>query len=82
VGRPFGKLRPRFLWGKSVEGSCVCLVSVLVSTYAVTGHGRASLVTALVTTVVEALPLRNADNIAIPLAAGFTVICMSALLTA
>lgn len=82
VGRPFGKLRPRFLWGKSVEGSCVCLVSVLVSTYAVTGHGRASLVTALVTTVVEALPLRNADNIAIPLAAGFTVIFMSALLTA
>ena len=76
VGRPFGRLRPPFLFGKSVEGSLVCFISVAASAYLATGHLAASLVTALVTTVVEALPLRNWDNIAIPLAAGFTLLAV------
>jgi dolichol kinase len=74
IGRPFGKIRPWFLLGKSVEGSTVCFIAVFASTYAVTGHIRVSLITAFVTMIVEALPLRNADNIIIPLAAGFSVV--------
>jgi dolichol kinase len=77
IGRPFGKLRPKFLLGKSVEGSAVCFIAVFVSTYAVTGQTRVSLFTAFVTMIVEALPLRNADNIIIPLAAGFSVVLFS-----
>jgi dolichol kinase len=73
IGRPFGRLRPKCLFGKSIEGSAVCFIAVFASTYAVTGRPRTSLITAFVTMLVEALPLRNADNIIIPLAAGFTV---------
>jgi dolichol kinase len=74
IGRPFGRFRPVFLRGKSVEGSAVCFVTVLISTWAVTRRLPVSLVTALVTMIVEALPLRNVDNIVIPLAAGFSVV--------
>jgi dolichol kinase len=73
IGRPFGRFRPAFLFGKSVEGSVVCWIAVFTSTCAVTGQVRASLITALATMLVEALPLRNIDNIIIPLTAGFTV---------
>jgi dolichol kinase len=79
VGRSFGKLRPKLLRGKSVEGSMVCFITVFMSTWAVTRRVPVSLVTALVTTVVEALPLRNVDNIAIPLAAGFSVVLFEAV---
>jgi dolichol kinase len=79
VGRPFGRLRPKFLRGKSVEGSAVCFITVFVSTWAVTRSVLVSLGTALVTMVVEALPLRNADNIVIPLAAGFSVMLFEAV---
>jgi dolichol kinase len=79
VGRPFGRLRPAFLLGKSVEGSVVCFVAVFVSTYAVTRQTGTSLATALASTIAEALPLRNIDNIIIPLTAGFTVmLCYTA----
>jgi dolichol kinase len=78
IGRPFGRLRPAFLLGKSVEGSIVCFIAVFISTCAVTGQTRVSLATALVTMFVEALPLRNIDNIVIPLTAGFTVMLFSA----
>jgi dolichol kinase len=81
VGRPFGRLRPKCLRGKSVEGSAVCFITVFISTWACTRRVSVSLGTALVTTIVEALPLRNADNIAIPLAAGFSVVLMNWLLT-
>jgi dolichol kinase len=73
IGRPFGKLRPAFLLGKSIEGSIVCFIAVFISTLAVTGQSRVSLITATATMLVEALPLRNIDNIVIPLTAGFTV---------
>ena len=78
VGRPFGRWRPRFLRGKSVEGSAVCFITVFTSTWAVTRRVPVALGTALVTMVAEALPLRNADNIVIPLAAGFSVILFEA----
>ncbi|MDR0638697.1 MAG: phosphatidate cytidylyltransferase [Spirochaetaceae bacterium] len=79
VGRPFGKLRPKFLRGKSVEGSVICFITVFISTWAVTRRILISLGTALVTMVVEALPLRNVDNIVIPLAAGFSVVLFEAV---
>jgi dolichol kinase len=79
VGRPFGKWRPKFLRGKSVEGSAVCFVTVFISTWAVTRRVSVSLGTALITMVAEALPLRNADNIVIPLAAGFSVVLFEAV---
>jgi dolichol kinase len=74
IGRPLGRVRPALLCGKSVEGSAVCFLAVLISAYAVTRRLDISLATAFVTMIVEALPLRDADNIVIPLAAGLTAL--------
>jgi dolichol kinase len=72
VGRIFGRIRPSFLFGKSAEGSLSCFFCVLLSSWYVCRDIRASLATAFVATVCEALPLGDFDNIVIPLAAGFT----------
>ncbi|MDR0388820.1 MAG: phosphatidate cytidylyltransferase [Spirochaetaceae bacterium] len=73
AGRLLGRLRPSFLFGKSVEGSCVCFAAVLISVYLVTGNIRPALAGAAAATLVEALPLRDYDNLAIPLVTGLAV---------
>lgn len=71
VGRLFGKTRPAFLQGKSVEGSLSCFVAVFVTTWIFSkGHLPLSVIIAIVVTVVEALPLKSFDNIAIPIIVG------------
>ncbi|MDR1210677.1 MAG: phosphatidate cytidylyltransferase [Spirochaetaceae bacterium] len=73
AGRLWGRFRPPFLFGKSVEGSCVCFAAVLVSTGLVTGDIRPALIGALAAMLVEALPLGDYDNLAIPLITGLAV---------
>jgi dolichol kinase len=69
VGRLAGRVRPAFLSGKSIEGSAACFFAVFLSAWLVSRSPRASLVTALAAAIVEALPLKDWDNIAIPLIA-------------
>jgi dolichol kinase len=71
IGKVFGAIRPRFMMGKSIEGSTACFIGVLLSAYLVSHNFRLSLITALAATLTEALPLEDYDNIALPLAAGF-----------
>jgi len=73
IGKFFGKWRPSFLCGKSVEGSLACLTVVFISAYAVCGNAKIAFIAALVTTVVEAMPLEDFDNIAIPVTVGLAV---------
>jgi len=73
VGRFFGKTRPAFLRGKSVEGSAACFVAVFASAYGVTRDARVAFFAAVVATLTEALPLEDYDNIALPLVVGFVV---------
>ncbi|GHT50942.1 phosphatidate cytidylyltransferase [Spirochaetia bacterium] len=73
VGRIFGQLRPAFLCGKSIEGSVACFIAVFIAAYKVSKNPLISSVAALAATIVEALPLEDYDNIAIPLAVGMTV---------
>ena len=73
VGKFFGKWRPAFLLGKSVEGSIACFVSVFVSAYFVCGNMNIALVAAFTAMVVEAMPLGDYDNLAIPVTVGFAV---------
>jgi dolichol kinase len=73
VGKFFGKWRPAFLSGKSVEGSLACFAAVLISAYAVCGNIHIACVAAFMATVVEALPLEDYDNIAIPMTVGLAV---------
>ncbi|MDR1219812.1 MAG: phosphatidate cytidylyltransferase [Treponema sp.] len=70
AGRLFGRLRPRFLFGKSVEGSVVCFAAVFFAAFLASRSMWASLSAAATATIVEALPLKDWDNLAIPLATG------------
>jgi dolichol kinase len=73
VGKLFGSIRPRFLMGKSIEGSTACFIAVLLSAYLAVRDFPLALAAALTATVAEALPLDDYDNIALPLAVGFVV---------
>jgi dolichol kinase len=72
AGKCFGRLRPAFLRGKSVEGSLACFAAVFLCSWPASGSLSAALVVAAAATVTEALPLKDWDNIVIPLVAGFT----------
>ena len=73
VGRFFGKARPSFLFGKSIEGSIACFAVVFVSAYMVCGNMYIALVAAFTAMVTEALPLEDYDNLAIPITVGMAV---------
>jgi len=73
IGKLFGKYRPAFLFGKSIEGSLACFFAVFFSTYLVSRSGAVSLIAAFTATAVEALPLEDYDNVALPLVVGAIV---------
>ena len=72
-GKFFGKIRPSFLFGKSVEGSAACFAIVLFASYAVSGSIHVALTAAFVTMIAEALPLNDYDNLVIPVTVGMAV---------
>ncbi|MCX7027862.1 MAG: SEC59/DGK1/VTE5 family protein [Spirochaetes bacterium] len=72
VGKAFGQLKLPFTKGKSLAGSITCFLVSFLSTFAVSGLALPSLVVAAVSTLVEAAPTKDWDNIVLPLAAGLT----------
>jgi dolichol kinase len=73
VGKLFGRIRPAFLLGKSIEGSLACFLATAVSVYLVSHNYAAALIAALVATAVEALPLEDYDNLLLPVTVGIVV---------
>jgi dolichol kinase len=73
VGRFFGRLRPAFLCGKSVEGSLACFTAVFIAAGRVTPDFRIAFAAACTASAVEALPLEDYDNIALPVTVGLAV---------
>ena len=67
VGRVFGKKKCIFRC-KTCMGSLTCFVSTLVAVLIFTRLFIFSILIAFITTIVELLPLKDLDNIAIPLA--------------
>lgn len=67
IGRLWGRIRPRFLMGKSLEGFVACFVSTCFVFHLMGLSWPASLALAFVASCVEILPLGNFDNIFIPL---------------
>ncbi|MDR1277240.1 MAG: phosphatidate cytidylyltransferase [Treponema sp.] len=77
VGKFFGRLRPAFLRGKSIEGSLACFTVVFIAAWQVSGSFRISLIAALTAMSVEALPLEDYDNLALPVTVGLAVQLLS-----
>jgi dolichol kinase len=73
IGKLFGRLRPVFLGDKSMEGSLACFMAIFVAAYGVFPSYRTAFLAALTGTLVEALPLGDYDNIALPVTVGFIV---------
>jgi dolichol kinase len=73
IGKLFGRIRPAFLFGKSVEGSTACFAATFFSAWLVSQNSVAALAAAFTATAVEALPLEDYDNIALPLVVGVVV---------
>jgi dolichol kinase len=68
AGKFFGRVP--FLFEKSLEGSLACFLGTLISAALVSREWRTALIIAAVTTAAELIPVRDWDNIIIPLAAG------------
>jgi len=73
AGRFFGRHKPAFLFGKSIEGSLVCFAVVFLTSFLVLADLRIALLTALAAMLAESLPLEDYDNIVLPLAVGLVV---------
>ena len=73
IGRIYGRVRPYFLLGKSIEGSLACFGVVFTASfmlahyYQLAGSLVLALGIALTATMVEVLPLKTYDNLAIPI---------------
>ncbi len=70
IGKLFGSVRLPFTGGKSLEGSLTCLLAVFTASMAMSGRLLPSLAIAVFATIVEALPLKDLDNIALPVLTG------------
>lgn len=67
IGKCFGKHQLPFIASKTIAGSLACFCAVYISTFCITHTMITSFVIALVATVAEALPLKDFDNILIPI---------------
>jgi dolichol kinase len=67
IGKLFGRIRPAFLFGKSLEGSAACFAATFVSAFLVSHNPVVSAAAAITAMAVEALPLEDYDNISLPL---------------
>lgn len=71
AGKLFGRVRLPFSKGKTLEGSSACFIAVYLSSLAVTNDPIRSFLIAFVAMAIEVLPIRDYDNLLIP-------VCISA----
>lgn len=68
VGKCFGRIRIPFTGGKTVAGSLACFVAIFCSTAILTENTKVALGCGLVGMAFELLPLKDLDNLVIPIA--------------
>ncbi|EFW37204.1 phosphatidate cytidylyltransferase [Treponema phagedenis F0421] len=74
VGKIFGQKHLSIAKDKTVEGSFACFIAVLVSSFFATFSFWQSLVLAAAAVLIEMLPLKDFDNLLIPICIG--ALCM------
>ena len=78
VGKRFGKIRLAFFKDKTVAGSLTCFAAVFLSALAVSGSFWKSLILGAAGAGIEMLPLKDYDNLLIPIAIGFFALLLHA----
>ena len=78
VGKFLGRIRPAFLKGKSLEGSLTCIVTSFLAGFFVFQEWKTALAVGIASLVIDALPLREFDNLFLPLAAGLGALIFQA----
>ncbi|MBQ7157889.1 MAG: phosphatidate cytidylyltransferase [Treponema sp.] len=70
MGKAFGKIRIPFTFGKTAAGSLTCFGAIFFTTFCVSQNCLVSLIVALCGMAVEVLPLKDLDNVVIPILLG------------
>lgn len=70
IGKIFGKVTIPGTHGKTAEGSLTCFLAIFVSSFAVSRNCYVSLILALTGMIIEVFPLKDYDNLIIPLVIG------------
>lgn len=70
AGRLFGRIEIPLTHGKTAEGSLTCFCAIFIAGFLHTRDAGASLVIAFAGMLIELLPLKDFDNILIPVALG------------
>lgn len=70
-GKLFGRLHIPFTEEKTVAGSLACFIAIFCCSYFVSCNAAVSLMIALVGMAIEVFPLKDFDNILIPIILGF-----------
>ena len=73
AGKTFGKIRVPYTHGKTVEGSLTCFAAIFSSTFFVTNRCDMALTVAVAGALIEVLPLKDFDNLLIPVLLGALV---------
>ncbi|OQY36744.1 MAG: hypothetical protein B6229_09470 [Spirochaetaceae bacterium 4572_7] len=73
TGKLWGRRKIPFSGGKSFIGSFTCFVMIFSTSFGVTGNFNKSLFAAIGGTIVELIPIKDIDNILIPLTVAFIV---------
>ncbi|MFQ3620158.1 MAG: phosphatidate cytidylyltransferase [Spirochaetales bacterium] len=71
VGKLFGQNSFPFTKSKTLEGSFACFLLVFILTYRITGTTLPAFSVAAVATLLEAVPIKDLDNIILPMGSGF-----------
>jgi phytol kinase len=77
VGRTWGKHRPAFLFGKSIEGTLSCWVGCTIAFIILQISWPIAIALGLITAIIELLPLKSLDNLLIPLIVCLTMMWLS-----
>ncbi len=70
AGKTFGHIEVPLTGGKTAAGSLACFIAVFISSFCVLENCSLSFLLALAAMLIEGLPLKDFDNICIPLATG------------
>ena len=70
AGKAFGRTKIPHFHNKTYAGTIACFVAVFVSCFTFSNHVGFNLIIALTATILEILPVRDIDNIVIPIGTG------------